>query len=582
MLYAFGDVELDERRFELRRGGVARHVQPKVLDLLLLLARAGDRVVAKQELHERLWPGVRVSEASLTRLIVEARRTIGDDEQRVLVTVRSRGFRLAVPVARRAGPRSDAFPGGPASGAVEEPASSAGEPAFVGRATCLAVTATKLKQARAGVGGIVWLSGERGIGKSRVLARIGRQAEALGFRVGVGHARRSPDAPPFWLWREALPELNAAFPLLSTGPAPSGVTQFSFFDAIARHLADASAHKPLALLFDDLHLADHDSLQLLEFLAPAVGRNAIVVVGAYWDAGIEPGTRGEALVDALGQSSGTVIPLRALSLDEIAQFAEAASGVSPSADFVRILLERSGGNPLYAQRVLATDWARKSLAASADEQPSTMDLQQDLLSAISRHLVGLSMKAVELLTSAAVLGRKFDIARLGVVTGLPAGDLLQLLDEGVKARVLSKGDDGQLQFAHGLVRDVLYKRLPSAERSRRHAEAAEKLLAHYGKSYERHLQELASHFALALPHGDIEKAIELAMRAATAEVAADRHLIAAKYWQYAARALALVPGGDPRQLDVSLGLARAWRVAGREQQAKEAFQDVEILKRVLQ
>jgi non-specific serine/threonine protein kinase len=69
------------------------------------------------------------------------------------------------------------------------------------------------------------------------------------------------------------------------------------------------------------------------------------------------------------------------------------------------------------------------------------------------------------------------------------------------------------------------------------------------------------------------------MRVAAGEAGVGRPLVAATYWQHAARALALIPGGDPRQLEVTLGLARAWQAAGREQQAREAFEDAEILKR---
>jgi predicted ATPase len=428
---------------------------------------------------------------------------------------------------------------------------------------------------------MMWLSGERGIGKSRVLMRIGQQAAALGFRVGVGHARRSPDSPSLWLWRESLPELDAAFPSLATGSVSAGAARFSLFDRIARHITEGSQQQPLALLLDDLHWADEASLRLLEFVAPTISRNRIVLIGTYWDAAVEPGERGDALLGALGHSSGVALPLRALSLDDLAQLAEAASGVPPSDDFARTLLERSGGNPLYALQILATDWARKALTAPAEEQASTMDLQRDVVGTVSQHLLGLSAGVLDLLTDAAVLGRRLDVAKLTVISGLPANELLERLDEAVAGRVVCKGDDG-LQFAHGLVRDVLYKRLPSAERSRRHAHAGRELLAHYGPSYELHVQELASHFAQALPEGDVQKTIELAIRAADAEAAAGRPLIAAKFWQHATRALALVPGGDPRQLDVALGLAAAWKAAGREDQARQALQDAEILRRALQ
>ena len=93
MVYTFGDIELDERLCELRRGGAVVHVQPKVFDLLLLLAKAGDRVVLKKEIHQRLWRDVNVGEASIWRLIQEARRAIGDEEALLDAAILERALR---------------------------------------------------------------------------------------------------------------------------------------------------------------------------------------------------------------------------------------------------------------------------------------------------------------------------------------------------------------------------------------------------------------------------------------------------------------------------------------------------------
>lgn len=104
LLLRFGEFELDEGTFELRRGGAALAVQPKVLDLIVYLARHRDRVVTKDELLRELWSGVAVSEASLSQAVSAARRALGDSstEPAVLRTVRGKGFRFvaaAEPVA---------------------------------------------------------------------------------------------------------------------------------------------------------------------------------------------------------------------------------------------------------------------------------------------------------------------------------------------------------------------------------------------------------------------------------------------------------------------------------------------------
>jgi DNA-binding winged helix-turn-helix (wHTH) protein len=107
----FGDYELDEARFELRRGGERIAVQPKVLELLVYLVRHRDRVVPKEELLDAVWAGTVVTEASLTQALSLARRALGDSagEQHSIRTVRRRGLQFVAPLttARRApGPTS--------------------------------------------------------------------------------------------------------------------------------------------------------------------------------------------------------------------------------------------------------------------------------------------------------------------------------------------------------------------------------------------------------------------------------------------------------------------------------------------
>lgn len=112
MVLRFGQVELDEDAYELRRDGVVQHVEPKVLDLLLYLAHHRERLVTKDELLDRVWPGVVVAESALTRAMSLARAAVGDTArgQTVIETVSGRGYRFRAPVeagaARPAEPTS--------------------------------------------------------------------------------------------------------------------------------------------------------------------------------------------------------------------------------------------------------------------------------------------------------------------------------------------------------------------------------------------------------------------------------------------------------------------------------------------
>src|SRR5215510_13346159 len=103
MIHLFGDCELDEARFELRRRGELVKIEPKTFDVLAYLIRSPDRVVSKDELLDALWPGQTVSESVLPKCVAAARRAVGDTPARcsVIQTVHGRGYRFIAPLKTR-------------------------------------------------------------------------------------------------------------------------------------------------------------------------------------------------------------------------------------------------------------------------------------------------------------------------------------------------------------------------------------------------------------------------------------------------------------------------------------------------
>src|SRR5262249_24458100 len=158
--------------------------------------------------------------------------------------------------------------------------------------------------------------------------------------------------------------------------------------------------------------------------------------------------RARLLGGLLADSSSLSIPLRGLSEHEIGVLVEIVSGTAPGDRLTRALLERSGGNPLYLHELLRTDWAGQALRTKAQELASTMDLEQGLMESIARHLEVLSEGARALLGLAAVLGREFDVAKLGIVSELSPDDLVTRLDEARRAGLLTSGKAGTHRFAH--------------------------------------------------------------------------------------------------------------------------------------
>ena len=145
MIFGFGEFELDESLYQLRRRGEVVRLEPKVFDVLAYLVRQRHRVVAKDELLAQLWPGESVSESVLPRCITAARKAVGHDPsgQKVIQTVHGRGYRFVASIADDA------------KRSISEDGAGAERPAgvFVGREQAMADLRAALEDADRGRAG---------------------------------------------------------------------------------------------------------------------------------------------------------------------------------------------------------------------------------------------------------------------------------------------------------------------------------------------------------------------------------------------------------------------------------------------
>ncbi|MEV5569875.1 BTAD domain-containing putative transcriptional regulator [Spirillospora sp. NPDC052269] len=419
--------------------------------------------------------------------------------------------------------------------------------AFVGRSDELAA----LEEAAAtGRPRLALVSGGPGTGKTALTRVLAERLAARGWTTARGAAPEIPGAPGGWPWQQIVRDLVAA----GHEPPPEVPedeeadplrARFLRHRAIADHLARLAAGRPLLLVFDDLHWTDEETLALLTVLATAdpgqgPGPGRILVAGTF-RAGEIPGALAETLA-RLARAEPARVYLGGLPAADTDRLVRAvARGPMPD-EAVRTVRTRSGGNPFFVRELVRLWEADGTL----DEVPAGV---RDVL----RHRFdGLPNGTRAVLTRASVLGDAID---LDVLIAL-AGDEEQVLDaveQGLRAGFLIEPGRGRLAFAHPLIRETLYAGLLDARRVRWHARAAELI--------ERDRPgdvEAIAHHLLRGPGGP-----SAARHARAAAERAERRVEprgALRWWR---AALDHADGMETRELlDVRMGLGRALALTG--------------------
>jgi tetratricopeptide (TPR) repeat protein len=480
---------------------------------------------------------------------------------------------------------------------------------FVGRERELAVLTAALHDAIAGRGHLVLVSGEPGIGKSRLADELATRARGMDVSVLWGRCWEAGGAPAYWPWVQSLrsyardldvetlrsqlgrggadlaelvPDVRDVVP----GPsAPASVdpetARFRLFNAVADFLLNAGKAHPLMLVLDDLHAADTPSLLLLQFLATEVSNARLLLVGTYRD--VDPTIRdplSSALAELTRLPVTRMLPLSGLDRPEVATFIGRSAGVDPDERLVTGMYEETEGNPLFLSEVVRLLVSEAKLANVALAPFPRLSIPHGIRAVIDHRLGSLSEESRSVLTLAAVLGREFGLDALALVGGLAPSAILELLEDAIAERVVTTAAPGRVRFSHALIRDVLYDELPPARRIRLHREIGEALERVYDE-HEPHLTELAHHFIAAAPAGDVEKAIDYAERAGVRAARLLAYEEAVRLFQTALEALELQePVDNAAYCELLLELGDAQARAGDVAAAKKTFLEAaEIAKR---
>ncbi|GAA3450487.1 BTAD domain-containing putative transcriptional regulator [Dactylosporangium matsuzakiense] len=365
---------------------------------------------------------------------------------------------------------------------------------------------------------VVLLSGEAGVGKSGLLGRYRDELARLGWLVVVGRCPEVEGAPPAWAWVEALRQLADVAPpgdlaaelrpLLDEDAGGLGAGagedraggRFRLHRAVSRWLGAAAGERPVAVVLDDLHAADAETLMLLASVAELVapGGPPLLLVAALRPA--DNRERLAATMAALARRSPVRVALEGLDAEDVARLVAAFARTPVDAGTLAALAERTGGNPFYVRE-------SAQLLASEGALVATSEVPEGVRDVLRRRLSRLPQAAVAVLRLAAVVGREADVETLVEAADADEGAVLDALEAGLIAGLLTEPAPGRVRFVHGLVRDTMYTDLSQLRRARMHARVA-------AATRRDDYPALAHHYARAASSDTAALAVDYAIRAA--------------------------------------------------------------------
>jgi len=413
------------------------------------------------------------------------------------------------------------------------------------------------------------VSGEPGIGKTRLLAEFARCATARGVRVITSQAAAHEQDVPFAAVAEMIigllrpapdqPALPAAIGQeLAALPAQSPSSHrrgHEHYAALRTALDLTSGRQGLVVLLDDLHWADQGTVELLGYLLRQPCSARVTLVLAYRPRQVS-GRLAAAIATATDAGRARQVEVGPLSVDGV----RAVVGPGTPAQQVRRLHTESGGNPLYLMTLV-----KEGAPARARELPSDVD------AVLRAELEALSPGASTAVRAAAVLGTAFDIEALAPVAQLPAVTVSVALDELTRADLVRPDPvPGRLRFRHPLLRRTAYQQARVAWRRSAHARAAA-----LQSSQKAPVQQWAHHVEQSATVGD-EQAVALLVRAAEA-VRFRTPRTAAGWFGSAARLLPDSDNAAPRRAALLLSQAETLTMAGQLRQSRITVGEVRAM-----
>jgi DNA-binding SARP family transcriptional activator/tetratricopeptide (TPR) repeat protein len=442
------------------------------------------------------------------------------------------------------------------------------------------------------------LSGEAGIGKSRLLAEQARRVHQTGAIVLAGRAPEET-VVPFQPFLEAIghyahdagepalraalsgwgpelarlvPEIGRRLPEFESAPAGDPETdRYRLFEAVVTLLGAIAASEPLLLVLDDLHWADRPTLQLLRHLTRSPLAARVKILGAYRLGEPLPAALESAVAELGRDGLLRTLQVGGLPESEAAELVTLRAGGTPPHGLMRALYAETEGSPLFLQELVRhlVDSGVTPDQAGPGEL-ARVGLPEGVRGLISRRLARVTPDCLEWLRVASVIGPEFEGELLEAVLDFDDQRYEVALEEALAAGLVVESAvvHGGYVFGHALIRETLYDGMSSHRVRRLHHRVGIEL-----EQRETHeIGALALHFARAGERADSDRAIAYALSAGAQATEMVAHEEAAVHYERALEVLARAhPDAAERRLALLLELGQAHVRAGERPAAWAVF-----------
>ncbi len=375
--------------------------------------------------------------------------------------------------------------------------------------------------------GVLWITGEPGIGKTRLAAEIASKAHAEGGVALFGRCSEELELP-YQPFVEALEWYVAYAPRPELGRHPeelirlvpdiadragglrvpesrgAGMDQHRLLEALRSWLTAAGEGRPVVLVLDDVQWADRSTIAVLRHIARSPEPSPVrLICTARTGEGEAASLAGELDRHGVPSHRLELSGLQPAAVEEMVVLAVGRSLDSRLPAFVDGLHRDTAGNPLFVDLLL------RDLSADPGRPPGG-SIDDTVLRRVSR----LPAEVGDCLDTASVAGMDFELGVVAYASGLDELAALRVLESASRAALLEEVAANRYRFRHAVVRSVLSRRLSESRRVRLHLSVAEAVESFHQSDLSQHAAELASHYLQALPVGGAPQAYQFSLMAA--------------------------------------------------------------------